>query len=98
MDTDCETLRIQSDAEIVSPRLKSSLTASGFGFSTTCKLSLPTHEKFNHEIHFDESFTTLAFSLHPQMGWKTSTAYQPEYVTPMAAVCHESQKSKQEKP
>jgi len=59
---------------------------------------LPTHDEFNHWIHFDESFPTLAFSLHPQMGWKTSTAYQPEYVTPMAAACHESQKSKQEKP
>jgi hypothetical protein len=55
VDTDCETLRIQSDAEIVA---MAEIVAN------------------RNKIHFDESFPTLACSLHPQMGRKTSTGYE----------------------
>ena len=63
----------------------------GFGFSTVKGLfSLRGHEKFSHELRFDSSFPTLAFSLHLQRGSKTSTGNGPEYVTRMAAACPET--------
>lgn len=41
----------------------------GFGFSTaTCMLLCQLNENSSHTVHFDESFPSLAFRLHRQMG------------------------------